>query len=864
MQTLNDYPRLCGGTFFTLLTRAMKKHGRARDVYGGSQTGITEANLLKDLIRVFYPSYPDLALSTERTNASKYKRGNNLGESFPINDAIALSKFDRSVKNEYKKKLILMNELVVKYLDVETYGIWLIKALLQLIEEDETIPGDAYFYINIVEVKKDNLDYVDEYVLPGFLLGVWHYIIMQVRDNTVGQWTFAEWHPDLQRINPGARPEFVSSIGTRAEKHIVVKYGVDLPEEAANDEDEDKKQSGVILSREYKDYIESAHGKYSKIKTILHDELKPFRDFYVCNGLTLRRAAQDNVTIDQKRQGRNIDMPTVDELAGYSNYIVIVGTGGLGKSMMMQHLMLDTLDRCDEIGRIPIFIYLKDYTSSNREISEFVFEQFQGRFPQLNRETFNRDLTNGRYVLLFDGMDEINSSYRGQFETRFDLFADANSKNMMIISSRPFSDFLNLKRFSVMMLRPFTRDKALELVDKLDFREDEPELKQKFRTDLKNYLFDSHREFAQNPLLLTFMLMTYERFGPVSRQRHAFYSDVYDLLAKRHDATKVGYSRTMKTGLSPERLKEIFAAFCAITYQKQEYSFTESELIEEFSGILGRSRNDNEKIIPPVAFIEDFTSGICLMYKDGDKYFFMHRSFQEYFCALAFSKQMDENLAAIGNFFEHNDNRKKHRSRYLPLRLRGDQTFDMLYEMITDRVERFILLPYLKDLFEECDKNDGFWTFMQLVRPWYRYGLGYAEGYYETSSPSFLYNFIIKHYGLEHRLEGFSYNLPFYEAFVMERFVEVEGVDEDGTRECFVMDLDDIPSLKDENPEIVGWSMYVKVAEIWSNPDDYKEMIKAMERPDFPYMMEYNETRQVMYKLQESANKKSPNLITII
>ena len=66
MDLSSECPRLCGGTFFTLLTKAMKKHGRTRIGFSGSPTGVTEANLLKDLIRVFYPSYPDLALSTEK------------------------------------------------------------------------------------------------------------------------------------------------------------------------------------------------------------------------------------------------------------------------------------------------------------------------------------------------------------------------------------------------------------------------------------------------------------------------------------------------------------------------------------------------------------------------------------------------------------------------------------------------------------------------------------------------------------------------------------------------------------------------------------------------------------------------------
>ena len=142
----SDYPRLCGGTFFTLLTRAMKKHGRTCSGYNGSLAGITEANLLKALIRVFYPSYPDLALSTEKTNAVRYKQGKNLGIGF--DDSLVLNKFDRSVKNEYKKVLLPMNELVKKYIDADAYGIWLVKALLQLISADEHISGDAYFFIN--------------------------------------------------------------------------------------------------------------------------------------------------------------------------------------------------------------------------------------------------------------------------------------------------------------------------------------------------------------------------------------------------------------------------------------------------------------------------------------------------------------------------------------------------------------------------------------------------------------------------------------------------------------------------------------------------------------------------------------------
>ena len=57
-------------------------------------------------------------------------------------------------------------------------------------------------------------------------------------------------------------------------------------------------------------------------------------------------------------------------------------------------------------------------------------------------------------------------------------------------------------------------------------------------------------EVAENPLLLTFMLMTFERFGEVPTQMHTFYGEVYDLLSKRHDASKAGFDRNMEPTLT--------------------------------------------------------------------------------------------------------------------------------------------------------------------------------------------------------------------------------------------------------------------------------------------------------------------------
>ena len=94
------------------------------------------------------------------------------------------------------------------------------------------------------------------------------------------------------------------------------------------------------------------------------------------------------------------------------------------------------------------------------------------------------------------------------------------------------------------------------------------------------------------------------------------------------------------------------------------------------------------------------------MYFEGNSYHFTHRSFQEYFCALFFSKQKDKFIARLGEFFE------KHQRRMF-----GDRTFYMLYDMVTQKVEEYMLLPFLTSLFDNCNKADGYWTFLEAMYP---------------------------------------------------------------------------------------------------------------------------------------------------
>jgi hypothetical protein len=89
-----------------------------------------------------------------------------------------------------------------------------------------------------------------------------------------------------------------------------------------------------IDSKAIKTYLDNAKVKYGVIKTLLYnDEPKPFYDFYVCNDIE-RRLPNTN-RLSSASGIITIENITIKSLLEISRFIILAGTGGLGKSMMM-------------------------------------------------------------------------------------------------------------------------------------------------------------------------------------------------------------------------------------------------------------------------------------------------------------------------------------------------------------------------------------------------------------------------------------------------------------------------------------------------------------------------------------------------
>ena len=71
--TIHDYPRLCGGTFFTLVLQDLRQRMKAREHYKGDRDGLTDPEVLMGLIKVINPDYQEIDRNLLKTKANDYK-----------------------------------------------------------------------------------------------------------------------------------------------------------------------------------------------------------------------------------------------------------------------------------------------------------------------------------------------------------------------------------------------------------------------------------------------------------------------------------------------------------------------------------------------------------------------------------------------------------------------------------------------------------------------------------------------------------------------------------------------------------------------------------------------------------------------
>ena len=259
--------------------------------------------------------------------------------------------------------------------------------------------------------------------------------------------------------------------------------------------------------------------------------------------------------------------------------------------------------------------------------------------PKFTLDSLTYALRSGAFVLILDGLDEVNFDRRDQYITELTYLARRWPHLKIVISTRPDDSLAFSDMFSTFHVAPMPKVSAIKLITNIRYDEI---VKAKFVKALDEKLYDSHKDFASNPLLLTLMLLTYGQVGDLPTKMHIFYNQAFETLVLKHDISKSMYTRKTHSDLDLEQVRQLFSYFCAISYFRQQYSFSEHDCDALLSEALDAFEIECDVKSAKLDLIVSFS----MLQRDGLFITFVHRLFQEYFAAVYLAT--DE----VDSFFE--------------------------------------------------------------------------------------------------------------------------------------------------------------------------------------------------------------------
>lgn len=375
----------------------------------------------------------------------------------------------------------------------------------------------------------------------------------------------------------------------------------------------------VDIGTAFDRYLNNASLRYNQIRTL-------------ATGNEPRPIIGDNsiyVDIGIKYQEKIISTSTPDPVLEINRNILILGSGGVGKSMLMRHLFLKTAKRGDYIPILFELRRIKRRPQGQISILDQIYAYMKEYDVQLSIEQFEYSLRSGKYLFLFDGYDEVKEALSIKTAEAIQSFSFKYPQNPCIITSRPRYSIDPFDTFTVVELMPLTKEQSVLLASKI--WPDDEKTKQ-FCKELKETLFDQHKDFAENPLLLSMMYLTFMRNNSIPEHLSDFYQKSYEALYGAHDNYDKGYyKRDFKCkNLDESKFKLLFSRFCFQTYLSEIYDFSEKVILSYLDkSILKLGLKD----VIAKDYLADLRNIVCMIIKAGDIYIFSHRSFQAYFAA---------------------------------------------------------------------------------------------------------------------------------------------------------------------------------------------------------------------------------------
>lgn len=322
--------------------------------------------------------------------------------------------------------------------------------------------------------------------------------------------------------------------------------------------------------------------------------------------------------------------------------VCIQGSAGQGKSTALKRLALRTM--LSGTG-IPFFVELRDI-KKGQIIEGTCVAGFGRLFDGVSpRAAFESLCAQYNSYLFLDGLDEVANDMQREIVENLSEIISRNPSLTVILSSRPDDLIQGLSWLPVAIIERLQPLGARKLVELCPCH---GEAKAGILYDFDT-LFNRYREFFEIPLLLTIFILAFAKNPDVPSEPHEFFRQAFTALFSEHDSYKVLFKRERHVNLGLLEYQKVVGAFCAVTLSKKQFSFEKAELLPLLQSSLHAAVSECN--------VEDLLIDLerctCILQRDGLKYSFTHRSFQDYLAATFTEFLGDHQIEAMRGAIRH-------------------------------------------------------------------------------------------------------------------------------------------------------------------------------------------------------------------
>ena len=351
-------------------------------------------------------------------------------------------------------------------------------------------------------------------------------------------------------------------------------------------------------------------------------------------------------------------------------HVIVLGDPGSGKSTLTRYTLLSLIsDAGDERlrrafeGHLPLLIELRSFVGFYAHDKRITFLEFlealgENEGWQLNTAALKHFLdTDGRAVVIFDGLDEIfDPEDRERIVRSIAGFAAKHPKARVLVTSRVIGyrrKILTDAGFDHFTLQDLDERQVAAFIDRwyalvLDERpEDARARRERIMRSFKESA--SIRQLAGNPMLLTIMAIIGKN-QELPRERWKLYDHAAAVLIHHWDIERHLENKNIKAPFIGEEEKKELLRRLAYKMQGSMGGLSgnhihRDDLQAEFEAYLRVRFNQPPADATTIAraMIEQFRSrNFILSLYGANLYGFVHRAFLEFFCATALAQKFEK------------------------------------------------------------------------------------------------------------------------------------------------------------------------------------------------------------------------------